>query len=191
MKVLVIDGHPYEKSFCRAVSATYEEGAKSAGHNVTLLSLRDLQFELSLKGGYKVIQELEPDLLKAQSLIKEADHIVIVTPIWWGAPPALLKGFMDRTFLPGFAFKYRTDSLWWDKYLTGKSGHVIATSDAPGWYMRFIRGDSAVKLIRESTLQFTGVNPVKVTRLGNIKRLSEDQRKKVLVRIQKLAQSLS
>lgn len=45
--------------------------------------------------------ELEEDLVKAQELIRWADHLVFVYPIWWGTMPAVLKGFFDRVFLPG------------------------------------------------------------------------------------------
>jgi len=186
MKILVIDGHPYEKSFCRAVADHYVEGAKNAGHDVQLLSLRDMKFDPILRAGYKVIQPLEADLQQAQAELKAANHIVMITPIWWGGPTALLKGFLDRTFLPGFAFKYRPDSVWWDKFMTGRSGHVIVTSDAPAWYMRFFRGDSTVKLIRESTFDFVGIKPVRVTRIGNVKRLKPEQHQEQLAKIKLL-----
>lgn len=42
-------------------------------------------------------------------------------PVWWGGLPALTKGFIDRVFTPGFAFKYRENSVWWDKLLSGKT----------------------------------------------------------------------
>ncbi len=186
MKILVIDGHPFDKSFCRAVADYYVEGAKEAGHEIQLLSLREMKFDPILRGGYKVIQPLEPDLQQAQTEIKLADHIVVITPIWWGGPTALLKGFIDRTFLPGFAFKYRLNSVWWDKFMVGKSGHVIVTSDAPAWYMRFIRGDSTVKLIRESTMDFVGIKPVRVTRIGSIKQLRPGQYQEKLQKIKLL-----
>ncbi len=186
MNILVIDGHPYQQSFCQALADQYTAGAREQGHQVELLSLRDLKFELSLKSGYSLIQELETDLVNAQSALKKADHIVIVTPIWWGGPPALLKGFMDRTFLPGFAFKYRKGSKLWDKFMKGKTGRLIVTSDAPSWYMRFYRGDSTVRLIRESTLDFVGVWPIGVTRLGDIKWLKEPQRLKTLAKVRQL-----
>ena len=47
--------------------------------------------------------------------------------------PALMKGFLDRVLLPGFAFKKREGSVWWDKYLTGKTARLICTLDQPGW----------------------------------------------------------
>jgi NAD(P)H dehydrogenase (quinone) len=186
MKILIVDGHPYDKSFCQAVTTAYTKGATSANHQVDVLSLRELKFNPNLQAGYKIIQELEPDLLRAQDLLKNCDHLVFVSPIWWGGPPALLKGFMDRTFLPGFAFKYRKDSVWWDKFFTGKSGRVIVTSDAPAWYMRFYRGDSTVRMIKESTFDFIGIKPVRVTRLGDIKRLSDEKRLRMLQKVEKI-----
>jgi putative NADPH-quinone reductase len=181
-KILIIDGHPYDQSFCTAIAKAYAENTQQryAQAKIQLLSLRDLEFDPILRAGYKKIQELEPDLVRAQELLKWADHIVIICPIWWGGPPALLKGFLDRIFLPGFAFKYRQNSKLWDKFMTGRSGHVIVTSDAPSWWMRWMRGDSTVRLLRESTLDFVGIKPVKVSRIGNIKWLSETQRKNIL-----------
>lgn len=177
--ILIINGHPDKMSFCQAIALAYLNGAKE-NNQVELLNLHQLNFELNLKHGYREKLPLEDDLMKAQEMIQKADHIVIVTPIWWGGPTALLKGFLDRTFLPGFAFKYRPNSIMWDKLLANKTAHLIVTSDGPAWYMRFLRGDTTVKLLKESTLEFCGISPVRVTRLGNIKSLSHDDRLKIL-----------
>jgi len=178
-KILVIDGHPYHKSFCSALVNAYYENSKNIA-DVKVLTLRNLKFDPILHAGYKERQSLESDLIDAQELVKWSEHIVIVSPIWWGGPPALLKAFFDRTFLPGFAFKYRPNSQLWDKYLSGRTGHLIVTSDAPAWWMRWVRGDSIVKSIKNSTLNFVGINPVTVTRLGGVRNYSEEKRKKIL-----------
>ena len=57
--------------------------------------------------------------------------------------PALLKGFFDRTFLPGFAFKYRNRSQLWDKLLSGRTADLLVTLDTPPWYFRWIYGAPA------------------------------------------------
>ena len=91
----------------------------------------DLDFNSILKHGYRQWTELEPDLLMIQQDIVDADHLVFEYPTWWGTCPALLKGLIDRVFLPGFAFKYRDNSLFWDKLLKGNTARLIVTMDTP------------------------------------------------------------
>lgn len=168
-RILVIQGHPAAASLCAALAGAYARGAREAGHAVTTLAVRELAFDPVLHEGYRVVQSLEPDLLHAQQAIRQADHLVIVYPTWWGGMPAQLKGFFDRTFLPGFAFRYRPGSPWWDKYLSGKSAHLIATMDTPPWYYRLVYRDPGINQLRRAILQYCGVGPVRVTRIGRVK----------------------
>ena len=103
-RILVILGHPSESSLCAGLAQSYIEGARAAGAEVRLLALGALTFDPLLHAGYRGEQALEPDLQAAQAQITWAEHLVWVYPTWWGAMPALLKGFIDRVFLPGFAF---------------------------------------------------------------------------------------
>jgi putative NADPH-quinone reductase len=63
--------------------------------------------------------------MSAREKIKWADHLVWIHPVWWGGLPALTKGFIDRVFLPGFAFRYRENSVCLDKFLIGKAFQSI------------------------------------------------------------------
>ena len=117
-RILVILGHPAQDSLCGALAQAYVKGAEAAGHEVRSLALGSLRFDPILREGYNCIQPLEPDLLAAQEAITWAQHLVFVYPIWWGSIPALLKGFFDRVLLPGFAFRFRKDSLMADGLLT-------------------------------------------------------------------------
>ncbi|MCD9006340.1 NAD(P)H-dependent oxidoreductase [Luteimonas sp. XNQY3] len=168
-RILIIQGHPAKQSLCGALAKAYAQGAQETGHTVSTLIVRDLDFDPILHEGYKGIQLLEADLILAQNAIKSADHIVVIFPTWWGGMPALLKGFIDRAFLPGFAFKYRKGSPWWDKYLTGKSAHVITTMDTPPWYFRIFYRDAGLNQMKRTILQYCGIGPVKVTRIGRVK----------------------
>lgn len=172
-RILIIQGHPAKQSLCEALAKEYEKGAQESRHTVRMLTIRDLNFDPILHEGYKVIQPLEADLILAQSEIKSADHIVIIFPTWWGGMPALLKGFIDRVLLPGFAFKYRQGSPWWDGLLTGKSAHVITTMDTPPWYFRIFYRDAGINQIRRMILQYCGIGPVEVTRIGRVKDTSD------------------
>lgn len=186
MKILIINAHPYDKSLCNALAYKYFEGAKEGGHEVKITNLRDLKFDPVLHGGYKEPMELEPDLKEQQELIKWCDHLVIVSPLWWANLPALLKGFIDRVFLPGFAFKFKEGSATWDKYMTGKSATVIYTMDAPFLFSFIATGDSFWRTIKDGILGFCGFKPVKRVVFDRVNSASEEKRTKWLDKVYKL-----
>ena len=187
-KILIINGHPNKNSYSQALAEAYKDGASSKGNHVVLLSLSELQFDLSLAQGYTKAMTLEPDLNFAQEKITWAEHIVIVHPVWWGSVPALLKGFFDRVLLPGFAFKYRKDSPLWDKLLKGRTARIIYTSDTPIWlYTWFFRAPS-VNQVRSRVLEFCGITPVKVTAIGPIRKSSQEFREKWLEKVKRIGE---
>jgi NAD(P)H dehydrogenase (quinone) len=181
-KILIIKGHPNNQSFNFALADAYKKGAIQAGADVREIIIRDLKFDPNLQSGYQQRTELEPDLLDAWEKIKWAEHMVWVHPVWWGGLPAITKGFIDRLFLPGFAFRYRENSVWWDKLLSGKTAHIITTLDQPGWYYRMMFAKPSVNQLKKSTLEFCGVKPVKVSYFGPVKSSDEPARKNWLVK---------
>ncbi|NUU77109.1 NAD(P)H-dependent oxidoreductase [Paenibacillus xylanilyticus] len=184
--ILVINGHPDPESYCKGLSDAYIKGAQRAGSNVNFIDLSHIQFNPNLKYGYRKRTDLEDDLVKAQELIRWADHLVFVYPLWWGAMPAVLKGFIDRIFLPGFAMKYREGSLLWDKLLKGKSAHLIVTMDTPRWYNHLIYRQAGHRVMKSNILNFSGVSPVRVTEISPIKGSTEAFRLKWLEKIEAL-----
>lgn len=106
-KILIINGHPNKNSFNSSLVDAYKRGASTQPCEIKEINISDLKFNPNLEFGYQKRMELESDLLDAQQKISWAEHLVWVHPVWWGGLPALLKGFIDRVFLPGFAFKYR------------------------------------------------------------------------------------
>ena len=185
-KILIIDGHPDKNSFCAAIAGAYTKGAQSGEIELQTLLLRNLKFDLNLRQGYRKIQELEPDLVEAQSKIKWCEHLVVIYPIWWGSMPALLKGFLDRCWLPGFGFKYREGNPLWDRLLAGRSARVIVTSDAPALYNLVAYFNAPVTIMKKMILGFCGFKPVRVTVIGGVKNISETKRAKILNRISSL-----
>lgn len=162
---------------CGYLATRYEEGAREAGHEVKRVNLGELQFDPILHKGYKEIQALEPDLLQLQNDFRWADHITVVYPNWWSTMPALLKGLLDRMFLPGFAFRMRKGSLLglWDKLLKGRTGRLIVTMDNPPLLDRLFMGDYTHD-IRKGVFWFSGIWPTRVTAVGKIKNMSPEDR---------------
>lgn len=184
--ILIINGHPNRNSLCNEFAIAYKRGAEKSSANCTLINLMDLNFDPILRYGYKQRTELEPDLLNVQKEILNADHLIFVYPTWWGTYPALLKGFIDRVFLPEFAFKYRNNSLLWDKLLRGKSARLIVTMDAPKWYYSLINRSPGHNSMKKGILEFCGIKPVKITAFGPIKSSNDSKRKKWISEIEKL-----
>jgi putative NADPH-quinone reductase len=119
-------------------------------------------------------------------MLKWADHIVWVFPVWWASLPAIMKGFLDRILLPGYAFQKRENSLWWDKYFTGKTSRIICTMDQPTWYYRFFNGGPSNKAMNKNTLKFIGVKSVKITSIGPVRLSKQEFREKWLQKVEKL-----
>ncbi|WP_200977954.1 NAD(P)H-dependent oxidoreductase [Echinicola sp. 20G] len=185
-KILIINGHPDSESFNVGLAEAYLKGAEESNAEVTLLNIRDLEFDPNLKFGYRKRAELEPDLISSIEKIKEAGHIVWVFPMWWYGYPALMKGFIDRTFLPGITFEYVPGKSMPKKLLKGKTGRIIITADTPKWYNSLFMKNPAVNQFKKGTLQFCGINPIKVSYISPLKDSSEEFRNRRLAEIKKL-----
>jgi len=190
-KILIINGHPDKDAFCNMLAKRYTEGAQSSGASCQLIHLHELTFDPVLHFGYNRRTELEPDLLMAQQAIKDADHLVWVYPTWWGTYPALMKGFIDRVFLPKFAFKYRENSPFWDKLLTGKTAHLMVTMDTPPWYYRLVFGSPGHQSMKKGILGFCGIKTVKITTFSPLRGSSEAKRVSWLEKAERLGMALA
>lgn len=170
-KIFILLGHPDStpESLTGQLALLYETAAKNAGHEVRRMNLYDMKFDPVLHHGYRVIQDLEPDLKAVQENIKWADHFVILYPIWWAAMPGPLKGMFDRMWLPAFAYNMRktkqgTPTLGWHKRLKGKTARVITLSGTHPFLIWCMFGDFTNDLAR-SILWFAGFK-VKTSRFG-------------------------
>ena len=110
MNILVILGHPDESSFNHAISQTITQKLKKNNHEVIFHDLYREKFPPLLE------QEEIPKHGNVDSLIRKhcaelslAEGIVIIHPNWWGQPPAILKGWIDRVFRPGVAYEFLED----------------------------------------------------------------------------------
>ena len=185
-KILIINGHPDKESFCFALAESYKKGADTNGDQCQLVHLIDLKFNPILTYGYRLVSELEPDLLKIQQDILQADHLVFVYPNWWATFPALLKGFIDRVFLPNFAFKYHEKGPFWDKLLKGKTARLIVTMDTPRWYYWLVNRSAGHNAMKIGILEFCGIKPVKISVFAPVKSADNLKRKNWLAEVERL-----
>jgi len=171
-KIFILLGHPDEGSLNCFLSENYEKGARDAGFEVRRMNIHDMNFDPCLHKGYKVIQELEPDLVKFQENIKWCNHFVLFYPVWHGGLPALLKGLFDRAWLPNFAFLFKENGLGWKKFLKGRSARIFVTTGSIPILSRIMFGDYTNE-IKKNILGFAGFSPVRVKKLGPAEKVSK------------------
>ena len=183
-KILLIDGNPNPESLCASISSAYVRGAEDQGYTIVRLNLRDLKFDPVLHYGYskKKTQIFEEDLTKAQQYIKDCDHLVIVSPVWWGSVPALLKGFLDRVLLSGFAFRFNPKTGMPTRLLTGRTASVIYSQGSP-WILSFFMGNTLWSMLKNYVLRFCGFSNLKKHQISNAKNIGEKRMNKIMNQI--------
>jgi putative NADPH-quinone reductase len=183
--VLIINGHPDQDSFNYALSRAYATGCQKANANVHTINIAELKFNPNLQFGYKKDMELEADLQNAIEKIKQADHIAFLYPLWWGSYPAVMKGFIDRIFLPKAMFDHDAKGKR-EKLLKGKSGRIITTMEQPVWFYKFILLSPATRQLKNITLGFCGVKNIRSTYFGSIASSTKQKRENWLREVEDL-----
>jgi NAD(P)H dehydrogenase (quinone) len=107
VKVLVILAHPQKGSFNHAIALTAVEQLRQNGHEVHFHDLYEEKFDPILPAAEIPRDAALPEEIAIHCKeISEAEGIVIVHPNWWGQPPAILKGWIDRVIRPGTAYEF-------------------------------------------------------------------------------------
>ncbi|MEI9946755.1 MAG: NAD(P)H-dependent oxidoreductase [Chitinophagaceae bacterium] len=186
--ILLILGHPSKNSFNKALLDAYQTGAESSGANCKTIYISDLNFDVNLADGYKTgkADQLEEDLVTAQQLFQWADHVVMAFPNWWGAMPAITKGFIDRLFLPGFAFKNHSGQTFPEKLLKGKSMRVLVTMDTPKFWFYLVHRASLYLILKKVVFGYVGFKPIGFSTFGFMRKSTGKQRDKWLGKVEKL-----
>ncbi len=176
-KIYLLLGNPdKDGTLGGRLADSYEKAAKAAGHEVRRANIGDLVFDPILHKGYRTIQELEPDLKQVQEDLKWCDHFVLIYPLWWSSAPSLLKGMIDRMWLPGLAFRFikgpdGKSTLGWQKLLKGKTARVVITMKYLPFLERFMFGNFSAEIV-DAVLRFSGFR-VSLTEIGNAEALSD------------------
>ena len=107
-RVLVVYCHPCEESYCAALRDAVCDTLRADGHEVDLLDLHAERFDPVMwaderRAYHDAGPNLDPIRDHAERIAR-AEAMIFVYPTWWFAPPAMLKGWLDRVFVPGFAF---------------------------------------------------------------------------------------
>ncbi|MCH7850411.1 MAG: NAD(P)H-dependent oxidoreductase [Nanoarchaeota archaeon] len=182
-KILVILGNPKKTSFGRNLAEAYVKGAKAGDFDVRFLDVTAMKFDPILHEGKDSGQKIEESVLSARKDIYWANHLVFIYPIWWGSMPAIMKGFIERVFSNGFAYKYVKGEAFHRRLLKGKSARLIITMDASYLLYKLLLREHGVKSIKINVFFFCGIGPVKTSNIYNVRKSGRESREKWLDRI--------
>lgn len=137
MKHAVVLAHPARKSLNAAIAQTYRAAAEKMGHTVDLRDLYAMRFDPCLKAseipGPKA-PVFRDDVLRERARLTDVEVFAFVYPFWFNAPPAILKGYVDRVFGMGFGFKPGLGGN--SPALAGRKLISFSTSGAPDHWVR-------------------------------------------------------
>lgn len=192
MKALIILGHQNPgESFCRAIAAAAETAFQEAGYEVTL---RDLYAE-----NYNPVLTAEELGLSADAVtgklleeiqeVLDADVYVIVHPNWWGMPPAILKGWVDRVIRQGFCYAFTEEGPV--KKLAGRKAAVFTTGNTPPDVEVNVLGDPLENLWRNVIFGTVGVEDFIRRNFASVILSSPEERKSWLEEVKDVVQKLA
>lgn len=192
-RILVVYCHPNPASFTRAVHESVLAGLARSDCDVQVLDLYDEHFEPALVVD---AQRRRRDLDKVEATrphreqIAWCDAMVFIYPVWWGGFPAMLKGYIDRTFVSGLTYSFQArprDAVLPDGLMRGKEAHFFYTLDSPapfalvdpGWLSNYF-----------TVFRYCGFRAIRRYYLPRLKLTTPEQRARWLERVQAHAAAL-
>ncbi|WP_020498383.1 NAD(P)H-dependent oxidoreductase [Sciscionella marina] len=186
MRILWVFAHPEARSLTGALRDTGVEALTEAGHEVMHSDLYAMGWDPVVgaadfghpEGRLRVAEasqraredgSLRADIRAEQEKLDAADAVILQYPLWWFGMPAILKGWVDRVFVQGYAYRVRDPETgrtrrYGDGGLAGKRGMVVVTVGAPASAMgpRAIDGDMDDVLfpVQHGLFWYTGIQPL-------------------------------
>lgn len=184
MQISLILAHPNKKSFNHAIAQTVLGQLKDNGHKVFFHDLYEEAFDpLLVREEIFTDASLPQEIARHCEEITEAEGIVIVHPNWWGQPPAILKGWIDRIIRPGIAYEFLEEDTGEGVpkgLLTAKAAVVFNTSNTETERERKVFGDPLETIWRNCIFSLCGITNFHRRTFQTMVTSTELQRKKWL-----------
>lgn len=189
MRIFVLLAHPATRSFNHAIVERVRSALR--GHELVEHDLYGEQFDPVLTGT-EILRRysLEPAVQAHYRDLQQTDAVIIVHPDWWGQPPAILKGWLDRVLRPGIAYEFEGPEFGRKHprpLLEGRRGLVFVTSDSEASQVRPLFD----MIWCERVFSFCGVTTVAVEVFGGLRDASRRTRNGYLERVEARAQQLA
>jgi NAD(P)H dehydrogenase (quinone) len=190
VNVSVLLGHPDPRSFNAALASAAVRVLRGNGHAVRFHDLCAERFDPALPAGEISRDAALPDAVSAHCReIAEAGGIVVVHPNWWGQPPAVLKGWVDRVLRPGVAYRFREGDSGEgvpEGLLRARTAVVLVTSNTPPEREAAVFGEPLETLWRNCIFGLCGVGDVRIETFRVVATAAPETRREWLLRAEGL-----
>lgn len=187
MRTLIVYNHPREGSFCSAVREAVENGLKTGNHEYKVIDLdrdgfdpvmreKDLKaFVTAGRIGEDGLEEVDPLVLRYMKMMRWAEQIVMIFPIWWMTTPAMTKGFIDKVIFPGIVYKMEGGKLV-SKLSSLKQVTIITTMNTPSEVYQDVFGNSLEGSLIKGTFNQIGIHDIRWISLNMVKQAGDEKR---------------
>ena len=154
MNIVVVLGHPSADSYCAAIFERIILALKSQStHNVTAIRLADEKFATAMSTAERVAYETSTPLINDETkrhaeVLLQAEVLIFVYPTWWSGLPAQLKGWLERVFVLGVAFRFNKNSKIRPNLHNVRHIIGVSTYGSPWRYMKLINDNGRRTLTR-------------------------------------------
>jgi len=170
MKHAVIIAHPKPVSFTAAVAAAYAKACKEVGHDLVIRDLYRIGFDPCLKAAELPFEEtFRPgsDVAAERHLLSDCEVFAFFYPLWLNAPPAIIKGYLERVF--GFGFAYGAGGRSYTPLLAGRKLISFSSSGAPAEWLEQSGSLPAVRtLFDQYFAKLCGMTVLDHIHVGNV-----------------------
>jgi NAD(P)H dehydrogenase (quinone) len=182
MRCLIVYAHPNPASFCHALLRRVQTELEAAGHELRVKDLYAEGFNPVLSGaelGALNDGRVPPSIQAEQALLRWAESLVFIYPLWWFGRPAILKGWFDKVFTNGFAFEYTPQGP--RGLLAQRKALVIVTVGSDEASYREMQAEEViVRPMTDGSLGFCGIPQVESLVLYAVPSVSDAQRHAML-----------
>jgi NAD(P)H dehydrogenase (quinone) len=190
MKILLVFCHPDPESYGATLAQVARTSLEEAGHEVHLTDLYaegfDPVFSLEEKKSYLPNTAYNLSLVQSHvDSLQWADGLVVCYPTWYYGPPAMLKGWLERVWLPGVTFAIPSKK---GKTAEGKLKNIkvfvgITTSGSPWWWLRLIRDPGRNMFMRGFRPLYSSLCKMKWLQLHNMNNTTAQDRSKFIAKV--------
>ena len=154
MNIVVVLGHPSGDSYCAAIfDAIISALEAQSAHSITAIRLADENFATVMSIAERAAYETEAPLISDETkrhaeILKQAEALIFVYPTWWSGLPAQLKGWLERVFVLGVAFRFNNNGKIRPNLQNVRHIIGVSTYGSPWRYVKLINDNGRRTLTR-------------------------------------------